>query len=501
MTTRTIAIIGAGLAGLATGCYAQMNGYSTHIYEHNLKPGGVAAAWRRDGYLIDGGIHFLMGHRPGTATYRLYSELGIAQENNFPDMVTYGRFVDESSGARIDFTCHLEKLERDLKRIAPVDEKAIGKLISDVRRMQRADLVGMMLTEKPPELMSLLDKLKMFWTMRKVLKFFGGRYSKPMKDNPLRVQDPLLRKILDNLFLPDVPAWFVIMLIALVAKRQMGLLEGGCPDFVNPLEKRYLSLGGQVTYDARVEKILVENDKAVGIRLTDGTEHRADIIVSAADGHSTIFRMLDGRYVDDAIRERYERWKLCKPLVIVSFGVSRTFPDEPPFSSIMVNEPMKVGNENIPGFGIRILNYSTKFAPPGKTVIQALMETDWEFWNDLRKDSKSYQAEKERIAAEVLRRLEKHHPGISSKVEVTDVATPYTMWRYTLNNKGAYMGWIPAADKILEPIPRTLPGLMNFYMAGQWVTPGGSVPTSLYSGRQLVQVLCAKEGNSFSTTG
>jgi 2-polyprenyl-6-methoxyphenol hydroxylase-like FAD-dependent oxidoreductase len=56
LITRTIAIIGAGFAGLATGCCAQMNGYSTHIYEHNSKPGGVAAAWRRNGYLIDGRI-------------------------------------------------------------------------------------------------------------------------------------------------------------------------------------------------------------------------------------------------------------------------------------------------------------------------------------------------------------------------------------------------------------------------------------------------------------
>jgi phytoene dehydrogenase-like protein len=60
------------------------------------------------------------------------------------------------------------------------------------------------------------------------------------------------------------------------------------------------------------------------------------------------------------------------------------------------------------------------------------------------------------------------------------------------------MSWIPAADKILETIPRTLPGLSNFYMAGQWITPGGSVPTSLSSGRQLIQVLCNQDGKKLS---
>jgi len=52
---RTVIIIGAGLAGLSTGCYAQMNGYRSHIFEHPAQPGGVAAAWQRGDYLIDGG--------------------------------------------------------------------------------------------------------------------------------------------------------------------------------------------------------------------------------------------------------------------------------------------------------------------------------------------------------------------------------------------------------------------------------------------------------------
>ena len=60
------------------------------------------------------------------------------------------------------------------------------------------------------------------------------------------------------------------------------------------------------------------------------------------------------------------------------------------------------------------------------------------------------------------------------------------------------MSWIPAADKILETIPRTLPGLSNFYMAGQWITPGGSVPTNLSSGRQLIEVLCNQDGKKLS---
>jgi len=85
-------------------------------------------------------------------------------------------------------------------------------------------------------------------------------------------------------------------------------------------------------------------------------------------------------------------------------------------------------------------------------------------------------------------------------VEVTDVATPYTTWRYTLNHKGAYMGWLPTPKSIMTFVPRTLPGLADFYMAGQWVMPGGGVPPCLYSGRHVVQLLCHKDRKQFVTS-
>ena len=100
---------------------------------------------------------------------------------------------------------------------------------------------------------------------------------------------------------------------------------------------------------------------------------------------------------------------------------------------------------------------------------------------------------------EILQRLERHYPGISLQVEVTDVATPYTTWRYTLNHKGAWEGWLMTPEVITTPIERTLPGLTNFYMAGQWVMPGGGVSPCLYSGRHVVQLLCHSDRKSFST--
>ncbi|MBM3149464.1 MAG: NAD(P)/FAD-dependent oxidoreductase, partial [Chloroflexi bacterium] len=170
MTEKSIIVIGAGLAGLSAGCYAQMNGYRCHTFEHHSKPGGVAAAWKREGYLIDGGIHFLIGHRPGQPIFELYRELGI-QTDDFPTLITYSRFIDEASGVSLDITGDLERLMHDLKAIAPADAGLIDDLVAGACAMQGSTILFEAGTGKPPELMNPLDLLRQFWSMRRTFKY------------------------------------------------------------------------------------------------------------------------------------------------------------------------------------------------------------------------------------------------------------------------------------------------------------------------------------------
>jgi len=498
MSEKSIIIIGAGLAGLSAGCYARMSGYRAQIFEQHTKPGGVAAWWERKGYLIDGGIHFLMGAKPGQSTERLYRELGTGEAGSLAEMTAYGRFVDEKSGRVVEVTPDLARLARELKAFSPGDARIIDELVSGSRAMQGYDM-GEMGLSKPPEMEGTFDKFGQMWRMRRLVRYFTGKYAGPVSEYVQPVKDPWLRQLIENMFLPEVPVWFILMILGMLADGQLALLGEGCAGFVLPIERRFTKLGGQVSYKADVIEILVQNDRAVGVRLADGSKHYADVIVSAADGYSTIYKMLGGRYVSKEIENRYQSWKLIRPTVMASFGVAREFKDEPSLSIIMLKEPLIVGNQAVPGFSLRIFNYG-KFAPPGKTVIQVMFETEWDYWDGLQRESPRYKAEKERIAAEILKRLEIYYPGISSQVEVTDVATPYTTWRYTMNYKGAYMGWLPTPQTIMTVMERTLPGLANFYMAGQWVMPGGGVSPSLYSGRQAIQLICHRDKKPFSAS-
>jgi phytoene dehydrogenase-like protein len=303
----------------------------------------------------------------------------------------------------------------------------------------------------------------------------------------------------------DVAAFPMLGLLspmAWVQAKTAGYPLGGSFEFARTIEQRYLGLGGKVDYNARVERILVENDRAVGIRLADGVEHFGDRIVSAADGHSTIFDMLQGKYVNDTVSGYYKDLPLFPPMLFVSFGVARTF-DQPPSSVggilLKLDEPLTIAGKERTALNLYIYNHDPRLAPKGKTVVKFILMTDYHYWETLYQDREAYKAEKERIADIVAGVLEKRFPGISRQVEMRDVATPMTWVRYTANWKASYEGWMMSMDTFGMRMSKTLPGLDNFYMVGQWVEPGGGLPPAAYSGRNLTQVLCKKDGKRFVT--
>ncbi len=497
MADKSVVIIGAGLAGLAAGCFAQMNGYRSHIVEHHTQPGGVAAAWRRGDYLIDGGIHFAMGHKPGTMLYELYRQLGVIPAVRFADLQSYGRWVHEPTGRRLDIGADLDRFQADMVALWPAEGRIARELVASARAMQGLDMSTFGLS-RPPGLAGPLDQLRELWSMRKMLPYAVGKLARPVAEYAGRAGDPALRSFLESLFLPSVPVYFVSMLLGMLADGQLATIEGGCRDYVGAVEGRFRELGGEVSYGCTVDEIVVKDGRAAGVRLTDGSQIPAAAVIAACDGYSVLFRMLGGRYVDDKIRQRYATWQRFAPLLMVSYGVRREFPGEPPFQTYALRRPLSIAGQPVSALMLRLFNYSGSFAPPGKAVIQAELETEWDYWHDLRtRDRTAYEAEKEALAAGILERLEGYYPGIASQVEVTDVATPYTTWRYTLNDRGSWEGWLITPQTMRTTIERTLPGLDRFYMAGQWVMPGGGVPPVLYSGQHAVQLLCRDDRRPF----
>jgi phytoene dehydrogenase-like protein len=281
---------------------------------------------------------------------------------------------------------------------------------------------------------------------------------------------------------------------------------GGAAEFAKSIEKRYLEVGGKVHYSSRVQKILVENDKAVGIRLTDGSEHRADIIISNADGRKTIFDMLDGKHINETVRG------YCAPItdetafaVDVFWGINRDLSAEPSSLVLLLEQPVTIAGHAYESIEAQLYGFDESMAPAGKGTIKVELTASYDYWKQLYTNREKYKQEKQRAVEQVIEILERHFRGIKDQIEIIDVCTLMTWERYM----GGTQGWFNMPNRKFDFAMRedlsdkkfhtTLPGLSNFYFVGVWATMMGSLPHNALSGKTIIRRICKKDGKKFRT--
>jgi len=497
MGKKSVIIIGAGIAGLSAGCYAGMNGYHARVFEAHSLPGGLCTSWNKGGYTIDGCIHWLVGSKPGSPMYRIWEELGAVQGRRFVYADQYLRY-EGCNGSVFTFYTNLDKLEQHMLETAPEDAGAIKRFCNAARQFAKVGLPVL----KPMELMSPWEKLKMVPQMRKLGPFLTWN-RKPMTDILHEFKNPLIRKAISSAWPDSFPAGFLLATMGWMSDGAAGYPIGGSLEFSKAIEKRCLDLGGELRYSARVAKILVDADKAVGIRLADGSEHRADYVVAAGDGHAAIFDLLEGKYVDDTIRGYYEKLTPFPPLILVALGINRRFDDVPLLISNLrfeLGQPLQIADRTVDGISLHIFNQDPGLAPAGRTTVVCMFATDYTWWKNLRQDAPRYHEVKEEIADKLIDAIERRFPGIRAQIQMRDVATPITFERFTGNWKGSFEGWMTTPQTWMLNMKKTLPGLANLWMCGQWVEPGGGLPPSAMSGRNVVQFMCAQDRKRFVTT-
>lgn len=486
MSRPKILVIGGGLSGLSTGCYALANGWDVTIVEHNLALGGVCTAWRRGPYVIDGCIHWLTG---GPFS-QIYEELRIVPPVEIRPLTRFSTIRSARDGWSVTIGADLAALGRELVALAPGDAAEIERIVAGAGRI--AELSPGI--DRPPELASLRDQMRSLWALRDkvgTLAHFRGSVGEWTRE---RLTSPALREVLTHVAPPEAPMFFALMMLGYLARGWLSRPVGGTERFRDALVARYHALGGAALLDTTVEEILVKDDRAYGVRLTDGTMLTGDLVVSTSSAPETVLRLLGGRYGADAVRERLQRWKLFDPLVLVSWGVARSLADVPSTLIVSGVAAPPLAGRALEHLYARVYNDDPSFAPAGHTVVQLMLASDYEWWATRGSE---YGAAKAEVAERARELLAPYVPGLREDVRMTDVATPLTYWRNARSWRGAFEGWMPSSDNFMQHVPKTLPGLAGLYMAGQWVEPGGGVPTALMSGRQLVQILCDAAGRPF----
>lgn len=489
---RKLVIIGAGVAGMTAGCYAQANGYESEIYEMHNIPGGLCTAWQRRGYTFDGCIHWLVGSKPGTKMHEVWRFTGAITDQPIHHHDEFVRVIGVDGREIVQYT-DLDRLEKHLVEVSPADKAVIQEMISAARKLVTLEMpVG-----KPRDLFGALDGLKMMWDMRPYLGVFG-KYSKiSIGDYASRFKEPLIQEMLTAILDPRYNMMALLTTMGSLAARDAGWPQGGSLPFARGMEKRYLELCGQIHYKSKVTKILVSDGRATGIELADGQKVAADAVISAADGHSTLYKLLGEQYIPGNIARYYSGDYPTITSMLVYLGVDYDFSDLPHSVMFPLDSPLKIGERVHNHIGLKHYSHDPSISPPGKSVVAMALYSDYDYWDELSKDPEQYTEEKKCIAKRVVEELEKRFPQTAGRIEVIDVATPTTFTRYTGVWQGAYMSWISTAKSGNITTPQRLPDLSNFYMAGLWTMGSAGLPGSSISGRNAVYIMCAQDKKEF----
>jgi len=498
LNEKSIVIVGAGMAGLSAGCYARMNGYEVTILEMHSIPGGLCAAWTRKGYTFDISMHMLTGSKFG-ALHKMWRELGVMENRRF-------HYHDEmcrvESGKRaLSISTDRQRLEEQMLALSPADAELTREF---VRLVCGPNMMGAA-SPKPAELAGPFDNLRMMFAILPLLGTFRRYGKQTIQEFAARFQNPFLREAVRMTI--DSPGWpmhrFPMAVMAGFFKSSIseaGVPVGGSQQVANTIAERFLKLGGEFRYRCRVAGVVVESDRAVGVKLADGTETRADEVIWAADGHSLIFDILGGRYVDDRIRRMYDEWTPVRPVVHVCLGVARDMSKEPARLSFELDQPLTVAGEERKWLTVLHHSFDPTMAPEGKAAVEVWYPCRYEYWQELAKDRPRYDAEKVHIADLTITELDRRWPGFRAQVEMVDVPTPATYVRYTGNWQASPDGWYITPDNMRTNPLRSLPGLAGLRMAGQWTAPFTGTVLAALTGRQAIELLCRQDRKRFAAS-
>lgn len=499
MKRKKVIIVGGGVAGLSTAVYLQKNGYDTLVLEKNGVAGGACIGWERKGCYIDGCIHWLVGVKPNTPTHRLWTEVGALS----PEVEIFEQkdFYTLDFGEDKKFTVwsDLDKLQAELTKFSPQDEKQIKKFCKLIKRFQKIDAP----VEKPVDLMNIFDLCKIGFTMAGAYYYVNKTSKISCSEYAKKFKNPYIRKWLEEHMSADYNLMSFLYMLAHITSKDGGIPVGGSLALVERMKDKYLSLGGQLRCGVEVERIRVENDIAVGVTLKNGETIDSDWVVSAAPTVHTLKQLLGDKYSLKKMEYRLKD-RASYPIYTYTtavFKVNADMKDAPLSHKIYTGEPISLNEKH---YAVTYRNYSydkIMKRPNESSVIQATLggNDDMYFWWKNKKDKGEYKAEKQRVAQELLALYIKSYPHLAGKVEIIDVITPLTYQRYLNGRHGSFQGFVQTSKGKALMQKGEIKGLKGFILSGQWLLRSGGLPTAVITGRFAAQRICKKDKIPFKS--
>ncbi|NTU68797.1 MAG: FAD-dependent oxidoreductase [Chlorobiaceae bacterium] len=479
-----VIVIGAGIGGLTTAALLQERGLSTVVFEKNNFPGGSCSAFRKGGYTFDAGASVFYGFcdddTKGTLNLhsRIFRRLGIDLPT-IPDPVQIHYHMPNGFEVPVHYDRH--RFLECLYRRFPHEKEGIRRFYAELESVY--DILNSLPAGSLEDVLHIatvgsLHPLKAMSLGLKTLYSMGGIARKYIQDEELlRFIDleSYSWAVQDALATPLVNAGICL------ADRHHGGINypvGGSGAIPAALVKGIEKFGGTVRYGAAVEQVLIEDGRAVGVRLAGGQEFRAHAVVSNA----TVWDTFDRLVPDERLRIPEERFVQAPSWFQVYLGVDASvIPKGFNVHHILVDDWSRYDELGGTIYFSAPSLLDPSLAPAGKHAVHLFVTA--EAWQWERYDGKEpeYRSRKEEYAKSLLARTERLLPGLSGAVELMVTATPQTHERYLNRWQGSYGPLLHPGQNVLRK-PQNRTPVENLYATGDSTFPGQGVIAVTYSG-------------------
>jgi len=461
-----VTIIGAGIGGLVCGCYLAKAELKVLIVEKNDRVGGYCVSFERDGYKFDAGPHYLGSLREDEGIlFRILKELDILGRVKFLTCDPTDRIIIPDK--EIFIRRNKEDTKNELISHFPKEKENIDNFFKFILHR---DFLYIISKTKKMTFKQLLDSFFNDYKLKAVLSILTIDINLPPSKASALVTVVLFREfILDGGYYP----------------------KGGMHVLSDLLAQRFKELGGEIILSTTVKKITTKNKKAEAVRLANDELILSKIIISNADATFTFKKLLDCPAPE---AERVDKLKPSFSAFVVFLGLKKKLKVNPPhfvtwfLSNYDVEGIYKEMNlfENTQIKGGMLIFPSlvdSSLVPVGKDSLRAFILAKYVSGN-------MWRMYKEKIYNKVVEKLSFLVPDLGNLIELKEIATPYTFYKYTFNRKGALFGWQAIPDQIDRNVFPPQTSIKNLYLVGHWVTTGAgqsSISGVATTGRYLVR--------------
>ncbi|GMY14387.1 prolycopene isomerase, chloroplastic [Fagus crenata] len=483
-------VIGSGIGGLVAATQLAVKGARVLVLEKYVIPGGSSGYYQKDGYTFDVGSSVMFGFSDkGNLNLITQALAAVGCEMEvIPDPTTVHFHLPNNSSVRV----HREYSEfiAELTNKYPHEKEGILKFYGECWKIFNA--------LNSLELKSLEEPIYLFGQFfQKPLECLTLAYYLPQNAGDIArkcIKDPQLLSFIDAecFIVSTVNALQTPMINAsmVLCDRHFGGINypvGGVGGIAKSLAKGLVDQGSEILYKANVTSIIIEQDKAVGVRLSDGREYFAKTIVSNATRWDTFGNLLKGEHLPKE-EENFQKVYVKAPSFLsIHMGVKAEVlpPDTDCHHFVLENDWTRLEQP----YGSIFLSIPTvldsSLAPEGRHILHIFTTSSIEDWEGLPR--KDYEAKKELVADEIIRRLEtKLFPGLRSSIVFMEVGTPKTHRRFLARDKGTYGPMPRRTPKGLLGMPFNTTAIDGLYCVGDSCFPGQGVIAVAFSG-----VMCA----------